>query len=194
MSFDGEAAGWADDPAVKAMDDLFLSTMRELAAAGKLTTGGVRMLDYGCGPGSKSFALLLADDDAIRPREVVAVDISEPMLAALADLKAKIEADHGPLPLEALHVDPAPRQIAALASFDVIAPGYVLHHIGPDIEDEVYATLAGALAEDGWLVASEFDDDAHANSGAIVGKLAAQGLDQIEIIRPEFDMEILYDF
>ncbi len=79
MDWDEHAAGWDDDPAVRAYASAAFDALdRELRLRG-LSWRSLRVLDFGCGTG------VLAEALAPRCREVVGLDLSAAMIAKLQD-------------------------------------------------------------------------------------------------------------
>ncbi len=77
MSWDDEAAGWDDDPAVRAYSRAAFRSLRAACDARAVSLRNTRVLDFGCGTGA------LAEAMSAVAREVVALDASPAMLAVL---------------------------------------------------------------------------------------------------------------
>lgn len=141
MSWDDEAAGWDENPAVRAYGEAAFRSLQE--ALGDRDLAGMRVLDFGCGTG------LLAEKLATAGAEVVALDISPAMVAVL---RRKV-ADRGlsritPLvgELDGFVAD----GVLAPGSFDLVVASSVLAFV-PEL-DATVASLAALLVPGGLLV------------------------------------------
>lgn len=77
MSWNDEAAGWDDDPAVRAYSAAALGSLREVLDERGVALAGARAFDFGCGTGLLTQAMA-AEADA-----VIAVDIAPAMIDVL---------------------------------------------------------------------------------------------------------------
>jgi tRNA (cmo5U34)-methyltransferase len=97
------------------------------------------VLDLGCGDGRLA-GLVLAARDAVR--SVVAVDRSEPMLAAA---RARFHGDERVSVRAHDLVEP----IARLGAFDLIVSGFAIHHLEHDRKRELFAEATRMLRPGG---------------------------------------------
>ena len=77
--WDRYAAGWDDDPAVRAYADAAFASLTALLAEAELSLDGARVIDFGCGTGRLTEHLLAAG------AAVHAIDTSPAMLRVLSD-------------------------------------------------------------------------------------------------------------
>lgn len=77
MSWDDEAAGWDDDPAVRTYAGAAFRSLNETLASRDVPWAGARVLDFGCGTGLLTAAM------AEHAREVIGLDASAAMIDVL---------------------------------------------------------------------------------------------------------------
>lgn len=136
-------AGWSDPDQVEG----YLRRIGKLEArrAGEqmvvevLPPAPRRVLDLGCGDGRLA-ALVLAARPTVA--EVVAVDVSPPMLARARQRFADDDRVHV---LSWDMADP----IGPLGEFDVVVSGFAIHHLEDPRKRELFAEVAGQLRPGG---------------------------------------------
>lgn len=140
MSWDDEAAGWDDDPAVRTYAAAAFRSLNETLASRGVPWVGARVLDFGCGTGLLTAAM------AEHAREVVGLDASVAMIDVLrAKAAPNVRAVAGDL--EALE----------LGAFDLITCSSVCAFL-PDYPATV-AALVGRLVPGGLFVQWDWELD-----------------------------------
>ena len=132
---------------------LYVDTIRKMLAQVE-GTGGLKVLDLGCGTGNVSAALIEWAADS--PFEVVAVDPSEGMRARCAERFTDVES------VEVLdgHALGIP---AEADSFDCAVSNLALHHVPPDERPACAAEMFRVLKPGGRLVYADMLTDVDAD-------------------------------
>jgi tRNA (cmo5U34)-methyltransferase len=172
-----EHRGW-DDP-VQVDEYLGRIATLEPRLAGELVLLDVvprapqRVLDLGCGDGRLA-ALLL--DHRASIAEVVAVDVSPPMLRAAAerfDDDDRVEVRTWDLN----------EPIGELGTFDVIVSGFAIHHLDDVRKEELVGEIAGGLRPGGVFanleVVRSATPELHATFRAAIGRTHDDPADQL---------------
>jgi tRNA (cmo5U34)-methyltransferase len=111
----------------------------EAVLAEVLPSGPQRVLDLGCGDGRLAALVLAARPDL---REVVALDVSPPMLAKARE---RFADDRRVIVVEHDLADPLP----VTGPFDVVVSGFAIHHLVDERKRSLYAEIAQLLDGDG---------------------------------------------
>lgn len=168
MSWDDEAAGWNDNPAVIAYSRAAFRSLGDLCVQQGVSLSGARVLDFGCGTG------LLTEAMAVQGAQVVGLDVSPKMIAVL---QAKIDGGLQGVTAVAGLLD------AVRGPFDLITCSSVCAFL--DDYPATVATLAGLLSAGGLLVQWDWELDPSADEpfglsrSQIQGALSAAGLSEV---------------
>lgn len=168
---------WSDPAKV----DEYLNRVGRLAPrlAGEATLVEVlpaqpkRVADLGCGDGRLTDLVLKARPSVT---EVVAVDLSPPMLSKARDRFAHDER------VRVLEWDLA-RDVSPLGEFDVIVSGFAIHHLDNQRKRALFAEVAGQLGSGGTFanleVVASATPELHAAFRAAVGREQDDPEDQL---------------
>ncbi len=170
-------AGWSDPGQVEwYLDRIGRLPPRlagERALAGLVPSAPETVLDLGCGDGRLTALVLEA-----RPtvRQVVAVDVSEPMLRRA---EARFAADRR---ITVRHWDLAD-SIEPLGSFDLIVSGFAIHHLEDDRKQGLFAEIARQVRPGGLFanleVVASATPELHADFLAAIGRKADDPADRL---------------
>lgn len=151
MTWDAEASGWDDDPAVRAYAGAAFACLDRLEREGRVHIQGARVLDFGCGTG------VLIEALASRAAHIVALDTSVAMVDVLQAKVARRGWDHVrplALPIE----DAVQRHADAFTPpFDLIVCSSVLAFI--ESYPQTVKILVDHLAPAGTLVQWDWELD-----------------------------------
>lgn len=138
MNWDSEAAGWDDNPAVKAYNQAAFVSLVESCGQRGISVKGAKALDFGCGTG------LLTEALAASAAAVTAVDISAAMVAVLRDKIQQNRISN----VQALHG--AVETLGLAGDYDLITCSSVCGFL-PDYPGTA-KTLAGLLRPGGLFI------------------------------------------
>lgn len=155
--FNAEAAAWDSRPFVHAASKGAAEAILARLARTDIPSGGLQILEIGCGTGILSF--LLAVHSAIS--RIVAVDAADGMIDVLKEKLHKPGAPENILPLALLLEDPNDSALPSGSDglpqkYDLIISHLVLHHI-PDLKS-VLQTMYGCLKPGGRVMLTDFED------------------------------------
>ncbi len=171
--WDEHAENWDRDEHVRTYADQAFASLKKYVNVCDKSWKSKRVLDFGCGTG------LLTEKLSAHVKEVVAVDTSKKMIAALERKQLGnvivVNADIG---------DPSVRHGAAwLSGFDLITASSVCSFL-PDYEFTV-GVLSGALSSDGYIVQWDWetsnDDGFGLTKGRIESALEGANLKRIRV-------------
>ncbi len=164
----GHVSGWSEHAQVEEylgrVGRLAPRLAGEAALVEVLPSRPERVADLGCGDGRLA-ALVLEARHSVT--EVVAVDVSPPMLSKARD---RFEGDHRVRVLEWDLV----RDLSALGDFDVIVSGFAIHHLDDGRKRALFAEAARQLRPGGVFanleVVASATPELHAAFRAAIGR------------------------
>ncbi len=170
-------AGWSDPGQVEwyldRIDRLPPRLAGETALADRLPPAPATMLDLGCGDGRLA-ALVLGARPGIR--QVVAVDVSDPMLRRA---EARFAAD----PRVTVRQWDLADSIEPLGSFDLIVSGFAIHHLEDARKRGLFTELARQVRPGGLFanleVVASATPELHAEFLAAIGRTADDPADRL---------------
>ncbi len=174
MSWDDEAAGWNDNPAVVAYSRAAFRALGDLCMQHPVSLSEARILDFGCGTG------LLTEAMAARGAQVVGLDVSPKMIAVL---QAKIDGGLQGVTAVAGLLGDARGDLGG--PFDLITCSSVCAFL--DDYPATISTLAGLLSAGGLLVQWDWELDPSADEpfglsrSQIQDALSAAGLSEVTV-------------
>lgn len=140
-----------------------------------------RVLDLGCGDGRLAALVLEHRPDV---EEVVAVDVSPPMLALAAERfagDARVRVGHGDLR------GPLP----AAGRFDLVVSGFAIHHLEHARKQELFAEVVRLLTAGGIFanleVVASATPERHAEFLAAIGRSADDPEDRLASVERQLD-------